>query len=182
MPELATLTRVKEGEEDHLRGYLRGLSSPSPPPAAPAGGPSAEASSPFAGRLPDGTHFARFVVIDIPTPHLLFSTRFDGDEDTYLAALAGVEAARKIWERCREPSPVNPDTLRRYLLCDKDARVEASYVVRAFDPEATVGQINHALELRALISQFAAGSQDLDAVALANGFRGLEPVRRLARA
>jgi len=51
--------------------------------------------------------------------------------------------------------------------------------VRAFDPEATVGQINHALELRALISRFAADSRDLDAVALANGFRGLEPVRRL---
>jgi hypothetical protein len=181
MPELATLTRVKEGEEDHLRTYLRGLSSPAPRPGA-AAGPSAEASSPFAGQLPDGTHFARFVVIDIPAPHLLFSSRFDGDEDSYLGALAGVEAARRIWERCREPSPVNRDTLHRYLLCDRDARVEASYVVRAFDPEATVGQINHALELRALISRFAADSRDLDAVALANGFRGLEPVRRLAHA
>jgi len=182
MPELATLTRVKEGEGGHLRTYLRGLSSPALRPAAPAGGLDADASSPFAGLLPDGTHFARFVVVDIPAPHLLFSTRFDGDEDEYLAALADTEAARRIWERCREPSPVNRETLHRYLLCDEDARVQASYVVSAFDPQATVAQINHALELRAVISRFAAGSSELDAVALAHTFRGLELVRRLAHA
>jgi hypothetical protein len=182
MPELATLTRVKDGEEGNLRNYLRELSSPAPRPAAPAAGLDADGSSPFAGVLAAGTHFARFVVIDIPAPHLLFSTRFDGEESEYLAALAGVEQARRIWERCRKPSPVNRETLHDYLLNDKHDRVQASYVVRAFDQKATVGQINHALELRALIARFAAGSQDLDAVALAHTFRGLEPVRRLAHA
>jgi hypothetical protein len=179
MPEIAILTCVTDRNEDALRKFLRTMSTSGSPkqPAHVPGTPTAE-ESPFAG-LRGRTHFARLVVIDMPKPHLFFSSRFDGDEKEYLAALAKAPNAWEIWKHCKQPTPVNEQTLRTYLL-DGRNRVEASYVLSLFNPEVTVAQINRALELREAMARFAARSHQLDALALSHAFRQLDPVGRLA--
>jgi hypothetical protein len=179
MAEIAILTRVGGGRSAALREYLRTLPRPG------AGEPHADSAvgrgrqpSPFDGL---GTHFARFVVIDIGQPHLLFTTCFDGNEGKYLTAVANVPQAVGIWSHCELPRAVDASTLRHYLLSGKD-RVQASYVIALLDPTTTVPQINRALKLRARISDFASSWQDADAVTLAHSFRQLEEIRELAGA
>lgn len=163
MPEVALLTQVKRGSEQELRDYLRALQAQDP--------------MPFANL---GTHFARFVVIDVDGPHLLFTSRFDGKEAEYLTALAAVGAATEIWGHCVEPDPLDRDSLCKYLLKDRAARVPASYVVSALNEQETVERINAALALRDELSDFAATAEGLDAIDLAHAFRELTPVRRIA--
>lgn len=168
MPEVAILTRVTDGRESDLRGFLRELGK----------------RCPFAGL---NTHFARLVVIDLGgqhfrSPQLLFSSRFDGEEEDYFAALADIREAREVWGHCEKPKrkPVTAEALCEHLLDARD-RVPPSYVVSALAPSTTVAQINAALELRAELSRFAVSAQDLDPVALSHAFRQLRVVRRLAR-
>jgi len=164
MPEVAILTPVKRGSERALREYLHRLR---------------KSRSPCA-ELGQGTHFGRFVVIDIGKPHLLFTSRFDGSEGTYLADLADREAARTIWAHCRRPDPVNADSLRDYLLEDHADRVPASYVVSILEKEYTVARIKAAMDLQGELSDFAIRAEKLDAISLAQAFRELQPVRRIA--
>jgi hypothetical protein len=174
MPELGILTPVQSRNEEPLRRLLRALSkSASTDPPAGAGEPS-----PFA-QMPARTHFARLVVIDIGAPHLFFTSRFDGEEEAYLEALAAAPQTSRIWGLCERPVPAEEKTLRNYFLKGTD-RVEASYALSVVKPEVTVAQINRALELRAAIGDLAARSGELDAAALSHAFRQVEPVARLA--
>lgn len=179
MADIAILTRVGSGRSGALRDHLRDL------PRRGAGEPGAGSATARAGQPSPfdglGTHFARLVVIDIGQPHLLFTSRFDGDEGKYLTALAKVPQAVGIWSHCELPRPVDASTLRHYFLSGQD-RVPASYVIAVLDPASTVAQINRALKLRATISDFASSWQDADAVTLAHSFRQLEEIRELAGA
>ncbi len=167
MPEVALLTPIAHGRAQALRACLRGL------PTSP------RESSPFAN-LWLGTHFARFVVISVGEPQLLFTSRFDGDEREYLSRLAAREQAWKIWEHCVKPDPVNEDSLRDYLLDDAAARVPESYVVCALQEQDTVARINAAMALQDELARFATRAQGLDAIDLAHAFRELTPVREIA--
>jgi hypothetical protein len=165
LPEVAFLTPVAAERGEDLRTLLRALSAEG-------------RESPFAG-LSLGTHFARFVVIDIGEPHLLFTSRFDGCERDYLTALAAIATAREIWEHCVRPDPVDERSLREYLLEDRADRVPASYVVCALQSGDTVARIRAAMTLQDEVSSFATHSEGLDAIDLAHEFRELEPVRRI---
>jgi hypothetical protein len=174
MPELGILTPVESRNEEPLRRLLRALSKSATADArAGAGEPS-----PFA-QMPARTHFARLVVIDIGAPHLFFTSRFDGEEEAYLEALAAAPQASRIWGLCVRPSAAGEKALRNYFLEGRD-RVEASYVLSVVKPQVTVARINRALELRAAIGDLAARSHELDAAALSHAFRQLGPVARLA--
>jgi hypothetical protein len=174
MPELGILTPVESRNEEPLRRLLRALSkSASPDARAGAGEPS-----PFA-QMPARTHFARLVVIDIGAPHLFFTSRFDGDEQAYLEALAAAPQTSRIWRLCKRPVPAEEKTLRAYFLKGPD-RVEASYVLSVVKPQVTVAQVNRALELQAAIGDLAARAHELDAAALSHAFRQIGPVARLA--
>ena len=179
MPEIGIVTPVARENEKPLRNLLRQISkshSPEPPPAGGEAG--SRPPSPFA-EMPLRTHFARLVVIDIRRPHLFFTSRFDGAEEDYLAALAAVPKTAAIWEHCERPAPVDARTLTDYFLRGPD-RVDASYVLSLWGPRVTVAQVNRALELRAAIAGLAARSGELNAAALSHAFRQLEPVARLA--
>jgi hypothetical protein len=181
MPELALLTPVRDGKAGGLRKLLRSL---------PRGAEAEDASasvlrSPFAGL--SVTHFARLVVIDTGSPQLLFTSRFDGEERAYLSKFAASASAREIYRRCKRPQRGDPDQLDEqrlldYLLNCRDDRLQASYVVSAFPAEATVAEINAALELRATLSSFAVREQDSPAVVLAHRFRQERLIRELAEA
>jgi hypothetical protein len=179
MPEVGILTPVAAGRDKGLRNLLREISRSRAPDAAPAAGePGGRPASPFA-EMPQRTHFARLVVIDIRKPHLFFTSRFDGPETDYLAALAAAAKTASIWGHCTRPKPVNAQTLSDYFLHGTD-RVDASYVLSVWKPPVTVAQINRALALRAAIGGLAGRSGELDAAALSHAFRQLEPVAQLA--
>jgi hypothetical protein len=180
--EVTILTPVRYGKAGLLRKLLRGLSRGSGEKNSVSSGSGVE--SPFA-RL-SGTHFARLVVIDIPSPHLLFSTRFDREAKGYLSRLAKTDAAQQIWGHCTrpgrdDPDKLDPDTLLKYLRDESSDRLCASYVISAFDRTTTVAQINSALTLHSTVSKFAATTDALDASELAHGFRQLKEIRELAR-
>jgi hypothetical protein len=178
MPEIGILTPVGRGNEERLRSLLREISK-SRLPAPPARAALEDGlPSPFA-EMPPRTHFARLVVIDIREPHLLFTSRFDGDERDYLAALATAPKTAAIWGHCKRPAPVDSGTLADYFISGPD-RVEASYVLSVWGPTVTVAEVNRALELRAAIASLATRSRELSPAALSHAFRQLDPVARLA--
>jgi hypothetical protein len=165
MGEVVLMTPVDPSRRDELQEYLRGLRT------------FPGERSPFTME-PCRTHFARFVVLDIDGPQLIFTSRFDGEERTYLQAIAEVPQALEIFERCTRPSPLTPQTLREYLLDDKDARVAVSYVLPWQEPD-TVANINRAIALRAELAQLAVKAETLDAVDFAHELRQLPAARRL---
>ena len=123
--------------------------------------------SPLA-RLPLATHFARWVILPLDGPRLLFSSRFDGDADRYLDALARLEEAAAIWSHCESEDDVRqPERLRDFLVAHT---LESPYVLSAW-PKASVEEINAALDRRADLSRFALEAHSLDPVGLAHAFR-----------
>jgi hypothetical protein len=169
MTEVAVLTRVRAGEGEALSSYLRALRAQARDP------------SPFAG-LSLGTHFARFVVIELGTPHLLFTSRFDGPERDYLKALSGHADAQAIWTYCVEPDPVSQPALLAYLMDDKRARLTPSYVIALTGGADTVARINDALALQGELARFAVQAGGLDAVDFAHTFWELPGVQRILEA
>lgn len=165
MGEVVLLTPVAPDAVGALQDYLRGLRT------------RAGERSPFALE-PGRTHFARFVVLQLDDPQLLFTSRFDGDERTYLEALAGVPDACAVFEHCRRPEPVTEQTLRDYLMDNHEARLPVSYVVPWQEP-ASVAEINEAIELRAALRDLAQKSETLGAVGFAHELRQMRMVRRL---
>jgi hypothetical protein len=161
MSEVAFLTRVRKKEADPLRKFLRNLRK------RPGG-------SPFANM---GTHFARFVVIDIGKPHLLFTSRFDGDEVTYLSSLAGKAEAQDIWGHCVQPGARDERALREYLL-NPDAQVHAVYAIPRWS-DVTVAEVNDAMASQSELVRFALQAEGLSALELAHSFRLLPSVRRV---
>ena len=177
--QVLIITPVKDGEADILNRHLAQL----PRDAAPTGpgAPPAPPASPFTGALPP-THFARFVVISLEDrPHLLFSSRFDGEVSDYLRALAGTDEAVEIWRHCQvggDGDTLDHASLEGYLR-DCSHQLPSQYVVSAIPPQVTVGQVNAALALRAQVSRFVARAGGLDPGALAHEFRQLPAIRRL---
>jgi hypothetical protein len=187
MPEIAVFTPVRRESEQALRAMLRDLrrgrrAAGAVPEAASVG----MRESPFL-ELAGGTHFARLVVIDTGgkrcrRPHLLFTSRFDGDAGDYCAAVAATAEARRIWEQCERPEqrPLTAAALSNYLLNDRSDHTPASYVVSAFPASATVDHINAALELRAKLARFTVEAARMDAVTLAQAFRESDVLREIA--
>lgn len=160
MTDLTVLTAVQEGKGEDLRRYLRGPSR----------------REQLAG-LSAGTHFARFVVIELDSaPYLYFSSRFDGAAGEYLSALVRRQEVLEIWAYCSEPKPVDETSLLAYLLKQQGA-LPASYVVEATPPDRTVEQINAALKLQEDLSRFASEAEGLSAVDFAQRFWELESVK-----
>ena len=75
MGDLVVVAPVMPAREHALREHLRGL-DPSP-----------------LAQLPHETHFARFVILPVDGPRLLFSSRFDVSVPRYLDALARLPEA-----------------------------------------------------------------------------------------
>ena len=150
MDDLVVFAPVVPTRETRLRAYLANLEE-----------------SPLA-RLPLTTHFARWVILPLDGPRLLFSSRFDGAADRYLDALAMLEEAAAIWAHCEsEDDLCEPAKLRAFLV---DHKLESPYILHV-SGNATVEEINHALDRRADLSTFALEAQALDPVGLAHAFR-----------
>ncbi len=165
MGEVVLMTPVDPSRAQELQEYLRDLRT------------HPGERSPFTME-PRRTHFARFVVLDLDGPKLMFTSRFDGEERSYLEAIAEVPRALEIFERCTRPSPLTPETLRDYLLNDRDARVPVSYVLPWQEPD-TVANINRAIELRGELAELAVKAEQLDPVDFAHELRQLPAARRL---
>ena len=164
MGEVVLITPVEPGRVADLQGCLRRLRS------------SDGERSPFTME-PRRTHFARFVVVTLETPQLLFTSRFDGEERDYLGRIAGLPKTLEIFGHCQRPRPLSEATLRKYLLEDREARVPVSYVLPRQEAR-TVEQVNEAIELRARLAELAVRAEELDAVTFAHELRQLEAVRR----
>jgi hypothetical protein len=148
--DLVVFAPVIPTRETVLREHLRGL-----------------ASSPLA-RLALDTHFARWAVVPLDGPRLLFSSRFDAGADRYIEALAGLDEAAAIWSHCESAADLHDaENLRGFLLRH---RIRSPYVLAAW-PDDSVAEVNAALDLRAALSHFAANTEGLDAVGLAHAFR-----------
>jgi len=148
--DLVIVAPVVPTRETALRARLRGLHR-----------------SPLA-RLAPATHFARWVILPLDGPRLLFSSRFDGDAGAYLDALATLEEAADIWANCDADDDLHePAKLRAFLARHA---VESPYVVSAW-PKASVEEVNQALDSRAALLQFALDAPALDPVGLAHAFR-----------
>ena len=155
---LMVLTPVKPGLEPELRAYLEGL----------------EADSPFA-RLPR-THFVRLLVVaDMPVPpargasyrdpldgpYLLLTANLDGDHDTWLDELAArlVPQAQEIWGRCIGcPQPAEGAALKAYLGRNQ---LDSGVAFSAYG-QASVAQIQAALDKRARLQDFVIRAQDME--------------------
>jgi hypothetical protein len=149
---MVIITPVAGDRADTLRKHLRDLD---------------EASGPL-GHLDQDTHFARFVVLPLEDgERLFFSTRFDGDRDAYLTALAARPEARAIWAHCDATAAAGADRLRDYLEAHS---LSAPYVLSVW-PEQTVAAVNRAVERQARLARFAARAAGLDPVGLAHAFR-----------
>jgi hypothetical protein len=162
---LTVLTPIAPGAEPSLRRYLEGL---------------AQDRSPFA-RLPR-THFGRWVIVpgfvqdpsqdrqdDLGGPYLLFSATFDGDLDSYLddlvTELAGEAAV--IWGACiGAPQPAGGPALKAYLRFNQ---IPTGLFYSAY-PQATVHDVQSALERRRRTIEFAVRAQGLAADDLRRAF------------
>ena len=150
MDDLVVFAPVVPTRETGLRSYLANLEE-----------------SPLA-RLPLTTHFARWVILPLDGPRLLFTSRFDGDADRYLDALARLDEAAAIWSHCESEDDLRePAKLRAFLV---DHKLESPYILHV-SGNATVEEINQALDRRADLSKFALEAQALDPVGLAHAFR-----------
>ena len=150
MGDLVVIAPVLPTRETALREHLRGL-----------------AASPLA-RLPLDTHFARWVIVPLDGPRLLFSSRFDGTAERYVEALAGLDEAATIWSHCASDDDLHDaERLRAFLM---GHRVRSPYVLAAW-PDESVAQVNAALDLRAALSHFAVNAEGLDPVGVAHAFR-----------
>jgi hypothetical protein len=148
--DLVVIAPVIPTRETALREHLRGLRE-----------------SPLE-RLPLDTHFARWVVVPLDGPRLFFSSRFDGSEERYLEALSGLDQAAAIWSHCATEDDLHdPVTLREFLV----RHIVRSPYVLAVWPDASVAEVNEALDQRAALARFAIEARGLDPVGLAHAFR-----------
>ena len=129
------------------------------------------------------THFARWVVIGqlvyegggqepdtLSSPHLLFTSNFDGPLDEYLEDLAqqSYREAHAIWSHCIGfPKGRATQKLVDYLMSH---RVDTTMFYSAY-PKTTVAQIRESLALRRRFGDFVTRSQALDPSTLMRAFR-----------
>jgi hypothetical protein len=163
---LTVMTPIAPGEQGALSSYLEGLR------AGGERGPLAQLK---------GTHFGRWVIVPdfvdkkvpdadhLATPYLLFTACFDGDLDSYLDELGTTLAteAQEIWGRCAgAPNPAEGPALKDYL---KAHRIKTGFFVAAYG-QATVAQVNAALEQRDKLIAFAQEAQSLQPADLQSEF------------
>jgi hypothetical protein len=150
MGDLVVVAPVLPTRETALRHHLRGLGA-----------------SPLA-QLPHETHFARFVVVPLDGPRLLFSSRFDVSVESYIEALATSPAAAAIWSHCESGEDLrDPARLREYLTAK---RLKSPYLLVPW-PKVTVGEVNEALERQARLSALVVEAAALGPVGVAHAFR-----------
>ena len=150
MGDLVVVAPVRPMRQEALREHLRGIER-----------------SPLAG-LAHPTHFARFVVVPLDGPRLLFSSRFDAEVTSYIAALADSRECAAIWSHCESADDLSePAHLRRYLTRH---RVKSPYLLAAWSG-VSVDEVNTALDRHARLSGLAVESGELDAIGLAHAFR-----------
>jgi hypothetical protein len=120
------------------------------------------------GLFPDGTHFARFVMIDElrprpdrspdPTSYLLFSAWFDGEQGQFsrdlYTSLRGDDLARRVWRHCGFTDSGKPEDFARYL---GEYQVEVGTSFSGYDG-VTVDEVTDALRLAKRFTTFAAKS------------------------
>jgi hypothetical protein len=120
-----------------------------------------------------GTHMARFVVVPHlrnragkpldHTAYLLFGSEFDGPANDYLVAFAHLPEARRVFGHCAGyEDDGNPETLVDYLA---DYSVRPGYSVVAY-PNAGLGEVRSALDLRRDLNDFVVRTRGYDALAL----------------
>lgn len=150
MGDLVVVAPVAPAREEPLRRLLRGLDR-----------------SPLA-ELPWDTHFARFVILPLDGPRLLFSSRFDGSRERYITALSRSAGARAIWAHCESNRELDePEALHGYLTGHS---VRSPYILAAWSG-VSVRQVNDALERQAQLSSLMAEAERLGPVGLAHAFR-----------
>jgi hypothetical protein len=150
MGDLVVVAPVLPTRETALRRHLRSL-----------------AASPLA-QLPHETHFARFVVVPLDGPRLLFSSRFDVSVESYIEALARLPAAGTIWSHCESGEDLrDPANLGHYLTVN---RVKSPYILAPW-PKVSVSEVNEALERQARLSTLVVGAASLGPIGLAHAFR-----------
>src|SRR6476469_5063431 len=95
---LAVLVPIKPDQEEDLTDFLENMGRNHECPDNPSNSLFRKSSS---------THFARFVVLknpsqDLNTPHLLFSSNYDGEVSDYMQELVETMGSDldKIWEKC----------------------------------------------------------------------------------
>lgn len=164
---LTVLTPIIDGHESELTGYLNGLQSGD--------------HSPLAGV--QGTHFARWVVIDdviyegagegerehLKHPRLLFTSNFDGQRDPYLGALrTGLgDAADSIWGHCMGyPGRADAGAFIRYM---RQHQIDSSLFFAAYG-DRTVQDVKRSLAVRMKLMEFALRAQGLPASDLKAAF------------
>lgn len=164
---LVVLAPLLDGQADALRAHLERLPR--------------QAASPFA-RVP-GTHMARLVVIDglpsegAPEPHdepaagyLLLASDFDGGLDAYTDALCdriGEELDGILGHCSGYPGSAERDEFARYL---RRHQVDVGFSIVGY-PQATVEDVDAALELRERLVDFVASAQEMDADTLHRAWR-----------
>ncbi|UFN47326.1 hypothetical protein LPC08_15000 [Roseomonas sp. OT10] len=133
---LTAITTIKPGEAPALRQALQRLT-------AAKGGLISSLGT---------IHMVRWVIFDNDT-RLLFATNFDGDVETYMRDFAerapdGIDA---IWGHCEGyPGARDYEKLRDYIL---GSAIETTGYYVAY-PEATVADINKALDWKAKFETF----------------------------
>jgi hypothetical protein len=154
---LMVVAPVADGQEQALRDHLAAL-----PPGA---------DSPLA-RL-GTTHFARFLVLHdlvpqgtesgpdhLASPHLVFTSTFDGALRPYLDALRVHlrEHVDGIWGRCvGYPGSRDAGAFARYLVHNQ---VHTTFFFSAY-PEATVPDVLRSLALREQVTALAIATQGM---------------------
>jgi hypothetical protein len=150
MGDLVVVAPVLPTRETALRHHLRGL-----------------AASPLV-QLPHATHFARFVVVPLDGPRLLFSSRFDVSVESYIGALARLPAAATIWCHCESGEDLrDPARLSEYLT---DNRLTSPYLLDPW-PKVSVAEVNEALERQARLSALVVEAAVLGPIGLVHAFR-----------
>jgi hypothetical protein len=164
---LTVITPIMNGHQTQLAQYLDGLQSGH--------------QSPLAGV--EGTHFARWVVIDDVTyegldegdrehlkhARLLFTSNFDGELDRYLEALrSGLgDSADAIWGNCiGYPGSGEGRAFADYM---RHHQIDSSLFFAAYG-DRTVGEVKRSLALRIRFVEFALRVQGLPAPELKAAF------------
>jgi hypothetical protein len=164
---LTVLTPIADAQESALAQYLDGLGLAQESPLAAV----------------QGTHFARWVVIDdviyegpdqgdrdhLAHARLLFTSNFDGERDPYLEALrTGLGSqADAIWSHCIGfPGSSDSEAFARYL---RAHQVDSSLFFAAYG-DRTVHDVTRSLAVRAQLIDFALRAQGLGAVELKAAF------------
>jgi hypothetical protein len=168
---LTALTPIEAGREQRLREVLEGFPEGSASPLAQLA----------------STHFARWVIVPqlvyggrpqkpdtLLSQYLLFTTTFDGPEDSYLADMCAripVEIDA-VWGNCAgyegcEPASRFAGYLGRH-------RIRTGLFVAAY-PDATVSEVQEALELRERLIAFVTRADRMDDASLQAEFRTTFP-------